>query len=437
MKTILITAPSSGSGKTTISVGIIRALKNKGLDVCAFKTGPDYIDRAFLEKASGRRAGNLDMHLQGKEGVGKALSMTTAAYCVIEGAMGYFDGIGNTYKSSSYDISRELEINSILIYTPKGEMFSAIPKIKGLAEFEDSNIKAVIFNNVGEKHYWMLKEALEKHTDLKVLGYIPKIEEIEFKSRHLGLVQSIEIEDIEAKIEAIAEAVLRNIDLDELMKLMKDIEVPEAPKIRKRKIKVGIAMDHAFSFHYSENIKLLEMSCEIEYFSPLQDKVIPDCDLLYLGGGYPEVFAENLAKNHSMLDSIKSFSEKGGYIYAECGGFMYLNQSINGHPMVGAFKGESKMTKGLQRFGYIELQLKEDCMLGKKGDKITAHEFHKSLTKIEDAPIFSINKTMGDGAWECGYLYKNTYGGYPHIHFLGNMDVLNNILNNIEGRKKI
>jgi cobyrinic acid a,c-diamide synthase len=290
---------------------------------------------------------------------------------------------------------------------------------------------------VGEKHYKMLKEALVGNTDLKVLGYIPKIEEIEFKSRHLGLVQSIEIADIEAKIEAIAEIVLKNVDLDELMKLMKDIEAHEAPKLRKRKIKVGIAMDHAFSFYYSENIKLLEMSCEIEYFSPLQDKVIPDCDLLYLGGGYPEVFAETLAKNYSMLDSIKSFSEKGGFIYAECGGFMYLNQSINDQSMVGAFKGESKMTKGLQRFGYIDLQLKEDCMLGKIGDRITAHEFHKSLIKIEDEPIFSIHKTMGDGAWECGYLYNNTYGGYPHIHFLGNMDVLNNILNNIEGSKKI
>jgi len=437
MKTILITAPNSGCGKTTISVGITRALLSKGLDVCAFKTGPDYIDRAFLEKASNRRAGNLDMHLQGKEGMLSALSMTTAEYCVIEGAMGYFDGISNTYINSSYDISRELELNSILIYTPKGEMFSAIPKMKGLAEFQDSNIKAVIFNNVGEKHYNMLKEALGMYTDLKVLGYIPKIEEAEFKSRHLGLVQSIEIADIEAKIDAIAKLVLKNIDIDELVKLMRDIEIPESPKGKKWDIKVGIAMDNAFSFYYSENIRLLEMACEIEYFSPLQDKTIPVCDLIYLGGGYPEVFVETLVKNKSMLDSIKSFSEKGGFIYAECGGFMYLNKCINGQPMVGVFKGESKMTKGLQRFGYLDMQLKVDCILGKKGDRITAHEFHKSVTQIEEEPIFSISKTLGDAKWECGYLYKNTYGGYPHIHFLGNMDVLNNILEHIEGSKKI
>lgn len=437
MKTILITAPNSGCGKTTISVGITRALLNKGLDVCAFKTGPDYIDRAFLEKASKRRAGNLDMHLQGKEGMLSALSMASAEYCVIEGAMGYFDGISNTYINSSYDISRELELNSILIYTPKGEMFTAIPKIKGLAEFEDSNIKAVIFNNVGEKHYYMLKEALGKHTDLKVLGYIPKIEEVEFKSRHLGLVQSIEIDDIEAKIDVIAKVVLKNIDIDEFVKLMKDIEIPEAPKVKKRDIKVGIAMDNAFSFYYSENIRLLEITCEVEYFSPLHDKTIPDCDLIYLGGGYPEVFEETLAKNKSMLDSINSFSEKGGFIYAECGGFMYLNQFINAQPMVGVFKGESKMTKNLQRFGYIDMQLKVDCILGKKGDRITAHEFHKSVTQVEAEPIFSISKSLGDSKWACGYLFKNTYGGYPHIHFLGNIDVLNNILEHIERSKKI
>ncbi|HYE11148.1 MAG TPA: cobyrinate a,c-diamide synthase, partial [Patescibacteria group bacterium] len=422
MKTILITAPASGSGKTTITVGIIRALLNKGIDVCAFKTGPDYIDRAFLEKASKKRAGNLDMHLQGKDGLRSALAMSSAEYCIIEGAMGYFDGIGSTYINSSYDISRELDIHSVLIYTPKGEMFSAIPKMKGLAEFKDSNIKAVIFNQVAEKQYKMLREALEEHTGLKALGYIPKIEEAEFKSRHLGLVQSSEITDLEGKIDAIAAVVHNNIDMDGLMKLMKNIELPEAPKVRRRNLKAAIAMDHAFSFYYSENIRLLEMACEVVYFSPIKDNAIPSCDFLFLGGGYPEVFAAELAYNKSMLNSIKAYSQNGGYIYSECGGFMYLNEMINTQPMVGVFKGSSEMTKGLQRFGYIDLELEEHCFLGNRGDKITAHEFHKSTTHIEDKAIFKISKTMGDASWACGYLYKNTYGGYPHINFLGNMN---------------
>jgi cobyrinic acid a,c-diamide synthase len=437
MKTILITAPSSGSGKTTITIGIIRALIKKGLDVCAFKTGPDYIDRAFMEKASGRSTGNLDMHLQGKDGMHAALSMASAEYCVIEGAMGYFDGISNTYSNSSYDISKELAINSILIYTPKGEMFSAIPKIKGMAEFEESNIKAVIFNNVTEKHYKMLKEAMELHTNLKVLGYIPKILDVEFKSRHLGLIQSIEIADIEEKIDVISEVILKNIDLEELIKLTKDIKTSDAPKVRKRNIRAAVALDSAFSFYYAENIRLLEMACETIYFSPLSDKFLPDCDLLYLGGGYPEVFEEALAKNKSMLASIKDYSKEGGFIYSECGGFMYLNKYINSEEMVSVFPGQSKLTKSLQRFGYIDIQLKEDCILGKKGEKITAHEFHKSVTDIDLNPIFSITKTMGDAKWECGYLHKNTYGGYPHINFLGNMNVFNNILDSIERSKKI
>jgi cobyrinic acid a,c-diamide synthase len=436
MKTILITAPGSGSGKTTVTLGIIRALMNSGLDVCSYKTGPDYIDRAFLEKASRKCAGNLDMHLQGKKGMYWSLAMASSEYCVIEGAMGYFDGIGNTYENSSYDIARTLGIDSVLIYSPRGEMFSAIPKIKGMAEFGASGIKGVIFNNITEKHYNMLKAAIEQHTSLKVLGYIPKLEKAEFKSRHLGLVQSIEIEDIEEKIDRVAEEVLKNVDIHELTKLMKDIEQPEAPKVRKRKIKTAIAWDSAFSFYYAENIRLLEMACRVVYFSPLKDKAIPECDLLYLGGGYPEVFKEALTGNQSMRSSIKEYSEKGGYIYAECGGFMYLNSLIDSSPMVGIFNGESRMSKGLQRFGYIDMELLEDCMLGSKGDRITAHEFHKSTTGITDKPVFSISKTMGDAKWQCGYIYKNAYGGYPHVNFLGNIKMFDNILDSIEGSKK-
>lgn len=436
MKTVLITAPASGSGKTTITMGIIRALLNKGLDVCAFKTGPDYIDREFLEKASRTNAGNLDMYLQGEKGMLAALSLASANYCVVEGVMGYFDGFGNTYSNSSYDISRTLGINSILIYTPGGEMFTAIPKIKGMAEFEDSNIKAVIFNNVSEKLYRMYKDPLEKYTNLKVLGYIPKLEEVEFESRHLGLVQSVEIEDIDSKINIIADAVLKHVDMEELVGLMKNIEVAsEVPQIAKRNIKVAIAKDKAFSFYYRENLYLLEKAAEVVYFSPLQDVSMPKCDLLYLGGGYPEVFAEQLSHNKSMLDSIKLYAENGGFIYAECGGFMYLNELVEAQPMVGVFKGKSRLTNSLQRFGYIDMQLSENSMLGKKGQRITAHEFHKSVTDLATRPIFSITNAMGNAKWECGYVYKNTYGGYPHIHFLGNMEVLNNILDSIERSK--
>ncbi|HYE81682.1 MAG TPA: cobyrinate a,c-diamide synthase [Clostridia bacterium] len=436
MKSVLITAAASGSGKTTLTMGILRAMRNVGLDICAFKTGPDYIDRAFLEKACKVRAGNLDMHLQGKEGLLSAFSMAAADYCVVEGAMGYFDGIYNTHVNSSYDISRKLGINSILVYTPKGEMFSAIPKIKGMAEFEASNIKAVIFNNISGKYYQMLKEAVEKYTKLKVLGYLPGMKEVELKSRHLGLVQSIELEDIDSRIEEIAKLARVNIDLNGIMELMEDVKIIRKTAIGKHDVKVAIAKDKAFSFYYNENLSLLEEACEVTYFSPLEDDGLPQCDLLYLGGGYPEVFKEELAKNKAMLGSIKEYSQKGGYIYAECGGFMYLTDCIDGETMAGVFSGESRLTETLQNFGYIDIELKNDCMLGKKGDKITAHEFHKSMADVRDNKIFCISKTMGNDSWEGGHIHKNAYGGYPHISFIGNRHVLENILNSIERNRR-
>lgn len=436
MKSILITAPSSGSGKTTITIGILRAMRNMGLDTCAFKTGPDYIDAAFLREACKGMAGNLDMHLQGKEGILSAFSMLAADYCVIEGAMGYFDGIYNTSENSSYDISKKLGVNSILVYTPKGEMFSVIPKIKGMAEFEASNIKAVIFNSVNEKHYKMLKEALEKHTRLKALGFLPKMDAAGLKSRHLGLVQSMEVEGIDSQIEELSKIVSANIDLNGVIGLMTDVETCRRPAMEKHDVKAAIAKDKAFSFYYSENLAILERACDVTYFSPLKDESLPQCDLLYLGGGYPEVFKDELAMNKSMLASIKEYSSRGGYIYAECGGFMYLTGSIAGKTMAGVFDGQSELTDKLQNFGYVDMELKTDCMLGKKGDRVTAHEFHKSVTDIKDSTLFSIEKTMGNSSWEGGHLYKNTYGGYPHISFVGNMHVLRNILDSIERSKR-
>lgn len=432
MKTVLITAPSSGSGKTTITMGILRALKNKGLDICAFKTGPDYIDRAFLEKACKGRAGNLDMHLQGKEGMLSALSFTSSEYCVVEGAMGYFDGMHNTYINSSYDISRELGISSILVYTPEAELFSAVPKIKGMAEFGASNIRALIFNNVSEGYYQLLKDAVEKYTDLKVLGYLPNLHTAELKSRHLGLVQSVEVEDMEERLEELAERITAAIDLEEIIGMMKDIPSGVRPDIEKYDIRVAIARDKAFSFYYTENLDILENSCEVVYFSPLEDESLPECDLLYLGGGYPEVFKGELAGNRTMLASIREYSRSGGYVYSECGGFMYLTESIDGVGMAGVFSGASRMTESLQNFGYEDIILKKDCMLGNKGDRITAQEFHRSVSEIAGDTIFEISKAMGGGNWEGGYLYKNTYGGYSHINFLGNMKVLKSILDSID-----
>ena len=186
MKTIMITAPSSNTGKTVITLGIIRAIKNRGLDVSAFKTGPDFIDRKYIGIASGKRASNLDMHLMGREGLIQSIAMNNGDFGVIEGAMGYFDGIYNTYENSSYDISLQLDIPSILVYSPKGEMFSAIPKIKGMVDFSKGRIKGIVINKTNESMYKLLKEQIEKYINIEVLGYLPIDEDLNIESRHLG-----------------------------------------------------------------------------------------------------------------------------------------------------------------------------------------------------------------------------------------------------------
>ncbi len=445
MKGIMIAAPSSGSGKTTVTMGLIRALVNKGKKVTCFKTGPDYIDTAFLKVASKNSAGNLDMHLQGKDGMLSALSLGNGDLCVIEGAMGYFDGIKNTFINSSYDIASSIGVNTILVYTPKGEMFSAIPKIKGMVEFgnlntnADSNtkanskIKGIILNRVTPEYYLLLKEQIEKYIhSVIVLGYIPKIQGAELESRHLGLVQSVENHDLEEKIEAIAEAVAQNVDLLAIESMMTELSEKPFPNVDRKHLTAAVAIDRAFAFYYRENLEILKRAFKVIYFSPLIDKELPKCDFLYLGGGYPEVFKDELSNNVSMLKSIKEFAEGDGCIYAECGGLMYLTESIEGSPMVGVFKGNSHMTCKLQRFGYIDITLNKDCMLGRKGFKLTAHEFHKSISEVEGKRVFEIGKTMGDKIWECGYVYKNVIAGYPHINFAGNIKAFNHMLQYIE-----
>jgi len=435
MKAIMLAAPSSGSGKTTLTMAIIRVLKNRGLEPTCFKTGPDYIDTAFLAAASGRTAGNLDLHLQGRAGLRQALALAGGGLTVIEGAMGYFDGIANTWVNSSFDISRELGVPTVLVYSPRGEMFSAVPKIKGMSDFAGSSIKAVILNSVSPKSYMMLKEAVEQHLSLPVVGFMPEIKELSLKSRHLGLVQSMEIDHLDEQIEALAAEAEKTIDFEALLDIFAPIESIPFPALQKRELTVAIARDKAFSFYYRENLQLLEGCCRVIYFSPLTDQKLPECDLLYLGGGYPQVFRGELSQNKTMLDQILKFALAGGCVYAECGGMLYLCDAVDGTRLAGVLKGESKLTERLQRFGYVDITLLDDCLLGQAGSKLTAHEFHRSESAI-DAPVcYRVDKTMGSSKWNCGYRFKNVLAGYPHINFLGCLEAFEHMLDYVEKGK--
>ncbi|MCF6462890.1 cobyrinate a,c-diamide synthase [Clostridium sp. Cult1] len=435
MKTIMITAPSSNTGKTLITLGLIRALKNRGLDISAFKTGPDFIDTRYLGLASGKRAGNLDMYMMGEEGLEVGLSMNRGEYALIEGAMGYFDGIYNTFENSSYHISKKLNINALLIYTPKGEMFSAIPKIKGMVDFSDSRIKGIILNKVRKDIYLLLKEKIEEYIGIRVLGYVEEDKDLEIQSWYLGLVQSMENQYAENIIDKLSKIMEKTVHLEEIIHLMNDLDISKYEYPRKRNIKVAIAYDKAFSFYYNENLRLLENSCQVEYFSPLKDKEIPKCDLLYIGGGYPELYKKELSQNQTMINSIRKMVELGGYIYGEAGGFMYLVENIENAPMVGIFKGKAYMTDRLQRFGYTNIQLMEDTILGRRGEELVGQEFHRSIIEIEDRPLYYISKPKTNRNWQCGYSYKNVLGAYPHINFLGNMEAFNYLLDRIENKR--
>ncbi|MBT4286263.1 MAG: cobyrinate a,c-diamide synthase [Deltaproteobacteria bacterium] len=437
MKSLIITAPNSGSGKTTFTLGLLRLLSRTGVDVRSFKLGPDYIDKAFLETASNKASYNLDFHLQGAPGVQYLLKNNPTEFAVLEAAMGYFDGIYNPYQNSAYDISRKFEIDAVLVYSPKGEMFSAIPKILGLSQFKESRIKGIIFNNITEKYYNLLKKALGEYSDLEILGYLPRNKHLKLPSRHLGLVQNFEINEIESIIDLAADLIEKHIDIPRLMNLFCQPLLPDANNAqlnilsKTTKPTVAIAKDHAFSFYYHENLDLLKTYTNVKWFSPLKDEKMPDCDLLYLGGGYPEVFVERLAKNESMMNSIRTYGEDGGKIWAECGGFMYLLKEVDGHKMVGLLDGKCHLTDKLQNFGYNNIVLEKDCLVGKAGDCLTSHEFHKSLSETNLTSVFKISKTGGENIWSGGYQYKNVCAGFPHFSFLGNPKMFSHLINHL------
>lgn len=425
MKSIIISSNCSGGGKTTFTLGLMKLLKNKGYDVQGYKVGPDYIDTGFHSEITGKQSRNLDLHLMGEEGVKASFFRGSGDFGVIEGVMGLYDGVSITEKGSTYSISKLLNDTPIvLVLTPKAQCTTLAAEINGIKNFKNANIIGVVFNAVNQKYYELLKAVVEENCDVKVLGYIPKDDSIKLESRHLGLVQSVEVNNMIDKIERCAKLIEENVDITYLLQNLKEVklEVNDRFHLENRKINVAIAYDEAFRFYYKENLELLEEIGNVTYFSPIRDEKLPEnIDFLYLGGGYPEVFKEKLAQNISMRNSIKEALEKGLKCYAECGGLMYLTERIEDCEMVGFFKGYTYMTKSLQRFGYSNLEI--------QGEKINinCHEFHKSDVDIKEERIYNVTKESWSGdtlKWNCGYKKKNTIAGYPHIHFFGNMEFL-------------
>ena len=444
----MITGTGSGCGKTTITCAILKALKKRGMEVTSFKAGPDYIDPMFHSKVIGTKARNLDIFLSGEKSVKYLLAKGSenSDISVIEGVMGNYDGIGikdDTY--SSNHLARLTGTPQILVLETKGMSYSVLAMISGFLNFKQNNIKGVILNNTSEKMYEYLKPAIEENLPIRVYGYMPKIKGAVIESRHLGLITADEIDDINDKLDLLAETAEKTIDIDGLLELSKtyssyvcsdaliDYIIPNAPT------RIAIADDEAFCFKYEDNLQLLRiMGAEIIPFSPLNDEKLPEnINAVIFPGGYPELYAEKLSQNKSLKIEIKEKIVAGLPTIAECGGFMYLQEAYKDktgkiYEMVGAVKGESYMTEHLVRFGYVTMKAEKDNIICKAGERLNAHEFHYSDSD-NCGSDFTAEKINGKN-WPAVIADETKFIGYPHVHFWGNISCITNFYNNIKDK---
>lgn len=435
---VMIAGAGSSCGKTTVTCALLKAMVDMGEKVAAFKCGPDYIDPMFHEKIIGAQSSNLDLFLCGANAVRNILGEKGGGKTsIIEGVMGFYDGLGGVKSEcSSHDLSRATDTPVLLVVNCKGKSLSLAAEINGFLKFLPNNIKGVILNGASKTSEKMYQQIVEDNTDAKIYGTLPKIDEISIKSRHLGLITADEIEDIEKKVKIMGETAQKYINIDKILALAENTTNLVYDKFVPVKIgncRLGVAKDNAFCFYYKENLELLEkLGAELVYFSPISDSALPSgLDGLIFGGGYPELYIKKLSDNHSFLKSVKSAALGGVPIFAECGGFIYLQKNIKykevNYPMCGVLEGESFMTDKLIRFGYICLKpLKYNRILS-EGQSINAHEFHYSNSS-HNGDYFLAEKVTGSMNWECIEAGDNFFAGYPHIHFYGNVSVAENFL---------
>lgn len=439
----VISGTNSGCGKTTLTVGIMAALVKRGLKVQPFKVGPDYIDPMFHTFITDKYSRNLDSWMLEEGTVAYLLQKNAASadIAVIEGVMGLYDGFGGTsLAGSTAHVSKITGSPVILVINGEGMSLSAAALVRGYRDFDrEVGIQGVIINNINsESHYLLLKEIIEENTGLAVVGYLRSKDEYRLPDRHLGLVTSAEIDDLKEKIDFLSRQIEETVDLDRLLDIARGaggLNVsPSEPTIASPgRVKIGVAWDKAFCFYYRDNLELLEsLGAELKFFSPVNDSKLPEgVDGLYIGGGYPEVWAEELQENESMKRAVREAVEKEMPVYAECGGLMYLSESIENrdgkkYSMTGVIPGESKMTGSLKRFGYVEIEMERDSVISKEGGRIRAHEFHYSVTdvKAEIPTCYRVIKNRKKGeprVWKCGFKVKNLLAGYPHLHFWSNI----------------
>ncbi|SDH78254.1 cobyrinate a,c-diamide synthase [Halanaerobium congolense] len=441
-KKIVIAGSRSGVGKTTISLGLMAALKKRGFKVQPFKVGPDYIDPGFHTLICGRDSYNLDSYFLGAAGVNKVFSEKSkqADISMIEGVMGLFDGKGKNSTSSTAEIAKIINAPVILIIDARKVAQSAAAVVYGYKNYDQKlNLKGVIINNISSPHHFeLLKKAIkDKMSDLIVLGYLPKNQDLELPERHLGLVPVSESSELKAYSQKLVELMEKYIDIEQVI----EISQVESENLLKnnlaikstiKNIKIGLASDQAFNFYYQINLDLLKAAgAKIVEFSPLTDSRLPEVDAVYLGGGFPESFLQELAANREFKSDFKEKVKQGLPAYAECGGLMYFCRQVKDFEgkefqMLDLLPAEIEMTSKLQEMGYREVEASADNLLFKKGEKARGHVFHYSrISKIDQKVKRSYNYRKKEEGYSS---LDNILASYIHLHFASNLQIVKNYL---------
>ncbi len=444
MKRLMLAAMGSGQGKTVMTCGLLRAFQRRGLRLRSFKCGPDYIDPMFHSRVLGVPCRNLDLFLMGQAAVRESLLREDCDLALLEGAMGFYDGVGGTAENSAWDLARETETPAVLVLLPGGQSLSLAAQVLGMQRFRpESRIAGLLLTDTKPMLYAHLRPILERETGLPVLGFLPPMEEAKLESRHLGLVTAGEISDLQSRLEAVADQIEKTVDLERLVSLAAEhAPLPEQSRETPAACRVAAARDEAFCFCYADSLRALRRAgAEIVYFSPLRDRELPgDVRGLYLPGGYPELHAEALSRNGTMRESIREAVTGGMPTVAECGGFLYLGKTLQdpegrAWPMAGVLPGEGYSAGGLRRFGYVTLRGEADSLLFRAGEAVPAHSFHHWDTTAPGEALMA-EKPVSGAAWTCGFATKTLYAAFPHLHFGGEIPLAERFLGACEAYKK-
>lgn len=462
MSGVMIAAPRSGSGKTMVTCGLLALLQRKGQRPCAFKCGPDYIDGLFHRKVLGVESRNLDLFFEEPEQMKSRFYRWGAGrFAVVEGAMGYYDGLGGTtLKASAWEVADTLDLPVLLVVDAHGAGLSLAAQIQGFLEFKTGgshHIAGILFNRMSPGMYRGIKEAVEERLRLPVVGYVPRLDFLKVDSRHLGLVLPGEIEGLKEQMEQLGDCLAKSVDVDQILKIgamagsgadnhedgwssggiKSDIVAGggtaagchagagvvsgDSPK----KFCLGVAMDEAFCFYYRENLEAMEEAgARLVYFSPVHDKKLPSgLGGLILGGGYPENYALELWKNEGMRRAVAEAAEAGMPIHGECGGYLYLLKELEDahgqtYPMAGVFEGKGYPAGRNSRFGYITVTANRELPFLEQGAGVKAHEFHYWECRAENTDfVMSALKPSGGRSWPCMRVVKQTVAGFPHLYY--------------------